>query len=133
MRHASLLVEVNHGGLSIGAKLSRSGAERIGRLQRMPTLDAASAMLAAANVNVELALNGPARNLDLVLLVNMRFLDIAAAVGTLVGQRCFVGLVDLFGRLSMGFGAVVLAGLATWLFGFGLGRPFGEGGSLAFA
>src|SRR5947209_6906266 len=133
MRHAGLFVEVNHGGLSIRTQLSRGSAERIGGLQGMPTLNAASACLAAADVNVELAMNGPTRNLDLVLLVDMRFLDIAAAVGTLVGQRCFVDFVDLFGRFAVSFGAVVLAGLATWLFRLGLGRSFGKGGGLTFA
>jgi hypothetical protein len=38
--------------------------------------------------------------------------------------------VDLLRRQSMRFGAVVLAGLASWLLGVGLGKSFGERGGL---
>src|SRR5262249_61477062 len=46
-----------------------------------------------------------------------------------------VDLVDLFGtgRLAVGLGAVVLAGLAAGLLGLAGGRPLGEGGGLALA
>jgi len=84
MRHAGLLVEFDDGGLGIGSQLGGGGAQGVGRLQGMSALDAALALLAAADVNVELALNGPTRNLDLILLVDMRLLDVAAAVGTLL-------------------------------------------------
>jgi hypothetical protein len=44
-----------------------------------------------------------------------------------------VNLIDLFGagRLAMGLGAVVLAGLASGLLGLAGGLALGEGGSLA--
>src|SRR6266542_2635223 len=99
VRHAGLFVEFDDGGLGIGAELRRGGAECIGRLPRMPALHAASALLAAADVNVELALNRPPRNLDLVLLIDVRLLDVAAAVGALLGQWRLVDLVDLLRRL----------------------------------
>src|SRR5207302_3149503 len=82
MRHAGLLVEFNDGGLGVGSELSGGGPECIGRLQGMSALHPAAAFFAAADVNVELAMNRPTRNLDLILLVDMRFLDVAAAVGT---------------------------------------------------
>ena len=133
MRHAGLLVEFNDGGLSIGAKLGGRGAERIGSLQGMSALHASSALLATADVNVELTMNGPTRNLDLVLLVDVCLVNRAAAIGTSVWQRRFVGFVDLFGRLAMRFDAIVLAWLSARLLRLRLGRPLGEGSSLAFA
>jgi hypothetical protein len=133
MRHAGLLVEFNDGSLSIGSELGIGSPQCIGGLQRMPTLHAALAFLATANVNIELALNGPTWNLDLILLVGVRLRDVAAAVGTSVGQRRLVDLVDPLGRLAMGLGAVVLAGFATGFLRLGLGRPLRERSSLAFA
>jgi hypothetical protein len=52
-----------------------------------------------------------------------------------MGQRRLVDLVDLLGtgRLAVGFGAVVLAGLAAGLLGQVGGLAFGEGGGLALA
>jgi hypothetical protein len=133
MRHAGLLVEFNDRGLGIGAELSCGGAKRVRGLQRMSALHATPALLTAADVNVELAVNGPTRNLDLVLLVDMRLVDVAAAFRTSVRKRCLVGFVDLRGRFAMGLDAVILARLAARLFRLRLGRPLGERSSLAFA
>jgi len=46
-----------------------------------------------------------------------------------------VDLIDLIrgGRLAVGLGAVVLAGLAPRLLGVCFGWPFGEGGGLTLA
>jgi hypothetical protein len=99
----------------------------------MPALHTASALSAATDVNVELALNGPTRNLDLILVVDVRFVDLAAAIGTLLGQRRFVNLVDLLGWIAMRLGAVVLARLTARLFRFGFRWPLAERSSLAFA
>jgi hypothetical protein len=99
----------------------------------MSALHAAAALVTAADVNVELAMNGPPRNLDLVLPIDVRLFDLATALRTSVGQRRLVDLVDLLGRLAVGLGAVVLAGFAARLFRLGLGRPLGERGRLAFA
>jgi hypothetical protein len=98
----------------------------------MSALHPAMATTAGADVNVELAVNRPTRNLDLILLVGVRFLDRPAAVGTGIRQWRFVGFVDLLGRLAVSLGAVVLAGFAAGLFGRRLGRSFGERRSLAF-
>src|SRR5262249_15871137 len=84
---------------------------------------------------VELAVNGLARDLDLVLLGDVGLVEGAAAVGADVGQGRLVHLVDLLGagRLAVGLGAVILAGPATRLLGLVRGRPLGERGGLALA
>jgi hypothetical protein len=65
----------------------------------------------------------------------MNSADGAAAVRADVGQGCLVQLVDLFGagRLAVGLGAVVFAGLAVGLIGLVGGLALGEGGGLALA
>jgi hypothetical protein len=98
----------------------------------MSALHAASALLAAADVNVELAVNRPTRNLDLVLLIDVRLVDVAATSGTLLGQRRLVDLVDLLRRLAVSLGAVIFAGLAAGLLRLWRGRSFGERRGLAF-
>ena len=133
MRHAGLLVEFDDGGLRIGTELGGGGAKGIRRLQGMPALHAMSALFAAADVNVELAVNGPTRNFDLVLLVDMRLFDVAAAVGTLLRQRRLVDFVDPLRRLAVGLGAVVLARFPARLLRLWLGRSLGERSSLSFA
>src|SRR4051812_15223819 len=99
----------------------------------MPALHAAAAFVAAADVNVEPAVNRPTRNFDLILLVDMCLFNITAAIRALLGQRRLVNFVDLLGRLAMGLGAVVFARLATGFLRLGLGRSFGEWSRLAFA
>ena len=130
-----LLVEFDDGGLGVGSELSRRGPKGIGRLQGMAPLNATEALTALPNVDVELPVNGLARDLDLVLLGHLRLVERTAAVGAAVRQRRLVDLVDLLGGrwLAVGFGAVILAGLAAGLLGVRLGRALGEGASLALA
>jgi hypothetical protein len=99
----------------------------------MPPLNAALALTAPADVDVELTVKRLARDLDLELLSDVRFVVGAAAVGAEFGQRCLVDFVDLLGGrwLAVGLGAVVLARLAAGLAGVGLGRALGEGPGLA--
>jgi hypothetical protein len=101
----------------------------------MAPLNAALALTAATDVDVELPVDGLARDLHLVLLGGVGLLERAAAVGAAVRQRCLVDLIDLFGagRLAMGLGSVVPAGLAAGLLGLASGRALGEGGGLALA
>jgi hypothetical protein len=101
----------------------------------MAPLNAAVALPALADVDVELPVDGLARDLDLELLRDAGFVERAAAVGAGVGQGRLVDLIDLLGagRLAMGFGAVVLAGLAAGLLGQVGGLAFGEGGGLTLA
>jgi hypothetical protein len=99
----------------------------------MAALDPAAAMAAPADVDVELPVDGLARNLDLELLGDVGFVERAAATGAVVRQVSLVDLIDLFGagQLAAALGAVVLAGLAAWLPGLGGGLALGEGGGLA--
>ena len=130
-----MLVEFDDGGLGIGSQLSGSSAEGVGRLQRMAALNAATAPATLTDVDVELPMNGLARDLDLELLGDVGLVERAAAVGAAVRQGRLVDLVDLLGagRLAVGRGAVVLAGLAAGLLGLVDGLALGEGGSLALA
>src|SRR5262249_7433872 len=93
----------------------------------------AAALTALADVDVELPVNGLTRDLHLELLGNMGFVERAAAIGADLGQQCLVDLVDLLGvgRLAVGLGAVVLAGLAAGLLGLVGGLALGGGGGLA--
>src|SRR6516162_10490837 len=84
-------------------------------------------------MDVELAMDGAARDLDLVLVGDVGFLDRPAAAGAGPRQRGLVDFVDVGGWLPMGLGAVIGAGLAAGPLRLGLGRPFGEGGRLALA
>src|SRR5262249_37272851 len=86
-------------------------------------------------MDVELAVDGLARDLHLELLGDVALVEGAAAMGGNAGQGCVMDLIDLIGsrRLTMGLRAVVRAGLASWLLGLGCGRALGEGGGLALA
>jgi hypothetical protein len=99
----------------------------------MAALQALVAAAATADMDVELAMDGAAWDLDLVLLRDVGFLDRPAAAGAGLRQRCLVDFVDVGGGLPMGLGAVVRAGLAAGPLRLGLRRPFGEGGRLALA
>jgi hypothetical protein len=135
VRQPALLVEFDDGGLGVRAQLGGGGPEGVGRLQGMTPLNPAAALTALPDVDVELAVDGLARDLDLELLGHARFVERAAAVGAAVGQGRLVDLIDLVGggRLAVGLAAVVLARLATGLLGLARGLTFGEGSGLALA
>src|SRR5262245_42387682 len=97
--------------------------------------DPATALPAPADVDVELPVDGLARDLDLKLLGDVGLVERAATGGAGVRERCLVDLVDLFGgrRLAVGLGAIVLARLAARLAGIRLGLAFGKGTGLTFA
>jgi hypothetical protein len=101
----------------------------------MASLNATVALTALANVDVELAVNGLARDIDLKLLGDVGFVEGAATIGANIGQGCLVDLIDLFGtgRLAVSLGAVVLAGLAAGFLGIWFRNAFGEGSGLALA
>src|SRR5262249_5431164 len=92
-------------------------------------------LTALANVDVKLAVNGLARNLDLELLGDVGFVEGAAAVRAGVGQGRLVDLVDLLGagRLAVALGGVGFDRLAAGFLGLGHGLAVGEGGGLALA
>jgi hypothetical protein len=121
--------------LGLRAYLRGGGSQGIGGLQEMPSLDASAALLAAADMDVELPMNGLAGDFDLELCLHVGFLERAAALGASLRQRGFQRFVDLLGRgrLAMSFLAVACAGLTAGLLGVGLRRSLGEGSRLALA
>ena len=104
-------------------------------MQRVASLNPTLALATPADVDVELPVNGLARDLDLELLGDVSLVEGAAAVGADLGQRRLVDLVDLLGgrRLAVGLGAVILARLPSGLLGVRLGLALGKGPCLALA
>ena len=101
----------------------------------MAPLNPAMALPAPPDMDVELPVNGLARDLDLELLGDMGFVEGSAAVRADLGQGCLVNFVDLFGGrwLAVGLGAIVLARLAAWFARIELGLALGEGSGLTLA
>jgi hypothetical protein len=62
------------------------------------SLETLVAAAAAAAMDVELAMDGAARDLDLVLVRDVGFLDRSATAGASLRQRCLVDFVDVGGR-----------------------------------
>ena len=93
-----------------------------------------AAVSAVAAMDAELAEDRLTRNLGLELLVEMVLHDIAAAIGTALGQGSFVGFIDLAGRRwrAMAMLAVLVALFASWFFRLFLGFTFGERRRLSF-
>jgi hypothetical protein len=77
----ALLVEFHDGRLGVRAQLGAGGPQGIGGLQRVPALQALVAAAAAADMDVELAMDGAARDLHLVLVRDVGLLDRPAAAG----------------------------------------------------
>ena len=84
MREAALLVEFDDGSLCIRSQLSGSGAEGVGRLQGMASLNPPVILLAPPDVDVELPVDRLTRALHLELLGHMRFVERATAIGAAV-------------------------------------------------
>src|SRR5262245_56373366 len=97
MRQAALLVEFDDRGLGVRSQLGSGGAKGIRGLQGMAALDPAAALTALADVDVELPVDGLARDLDLKLLGGVGLVERTTAVGAAVRQRCLVDLIDLVG------------------------------------
>ena len=111
------------------------GSEGVAGLQGMAALDATVTAPALADVDVELPVDRPARDLDLELAGHVGLVERAAAVGAGARQRRLVDLVHLFGLgwLAVCLGAVVGARPSAGLDGVVLGRSLGEGCGLALA
>jgi hypothetical protein len=101
----------------------------------MASLNPTVTLTALADVDVELAVDGLARDLDLELLGNVGLIERAATIGAAVRQRCLVNFVDLFGSrgLAMGLGPIVFPRLAAWLVRIELGLALGKGAGLALS
>jgi hypothetical protein len=101
----------------------------------MAPLNPTMALAALPDMDVELAVDGLARDLDLELLGDMGFVERTAAVGAAVRQGRLVNLIDLVrgGRLAVSLDPVVSAGLAAGLLGLVSGLAPGEGRDLPLA
>src|SRR5262249_40104957 len=102
-------------------------------LHWVPALEALRAAAAAPDMDVELAVDRAARDLDLVLVGDVGLHDRPAAAGAGRRQRRLVDFVDVRGWLPMGLGAVIRAGLAARPLRLGLGWALGEGRGLALS
>jgi hypothetical protein len=85
VRKPALLVEFNDSSLSVGSELRRRSTKGVRRLQGMASLNATLALTTLADMDVELPVNGLARDLDLKLLGDVGFVERAAAVGAELG------------------------------------------------
>src|SRR5438105_1542856 len=92
----------------------------------MAALNAVVALSTAANVHIELAMDRPPRDLHLILLGDMGLIDRAAAIRADFWQRSVESFIDVLGRFSMRFHAVVRSGLASRFLGPLLGCSLGE-------
>jgi hypothetical protein len=121
-------------GLGIGADLTGSRAQRVGRLERVPPLGAPAAPIAVADVDPELTDQRRAGELGVELVGRAGLDEAAAAVRARIGEVGLVALGDWFGwRGSVPVGAVSTAGFAAGRFRVGLRRTFAERGGLSLA
>jgi hypothetical protein len=75
VRQPALLIEFDDGGLGIRSQLGCGRAEGVGGLQGMAPLNASAALTALTDMDVELSVNGLARDLDLELLRDVGFVE----------------------------------------------------------
>src|SRR5262249_26956352 len=121
VRQAISLVQRNHSGLGIGAKLTGGCPQGVGGLQRVAALEPTAAAGATAEVDVELADMGPTWDFRLILLADLRFLDGSAAVRASSGQGSLQNLIDLLGRGTQAVAIATVGGtpLPAWRLGPG--------------
>lgn len=126
MGQAGAFVENDDNGLEVGAKLGGGSAEDVGGLQGTPGLDAPTALPALAGVDVELAVRGPARHLDLVLAGDVGFFHLAAAAEAGGRQGGVVDLVDVVRRRGVTVGPWVSPALRPGVRGCSCGALGGN-------
>jgi hypothetical protein len=134
-RHADVLAEIGRQGLGARAQMDASGADSVGGLQRVTSLYAPTALLAATHLDEEQSDARPElRDVLFVSYCLTRRFDIAAAaVGAARADRCLVLLVDVVGNRPARLHAVVPARLAPRTLGVGLRGTLREGGGLSLA
>ncbi len=112
--HTELLVQDRRGRHRARADLGGGRAERIGRLQGMPALDAAPTPLTLPDVDAKRAHGRPyRREIFVVLHRQPRFNHPTGTAGTHGRQRRFVGLIDVSGDGAVGRPPIRRAWLAT--------------------
>ena len=98
-RHADVLVQQHHEGHGAGSEVHIGGPHRVGRLQRMPALDAAATGDTTADVHVEAPDGRPHHGqIFLILRGDAGALDRAATVRTRLGERRVVGHIHAGGN-----------------------------------
>ena len=134
MGQSSLFVEGGDGGLAVGSELTGGGTQGVGGLQGVPPLNALAALLAVADVDVELAPPRLAGDFCLILVGHGCLDEAAAAAGTSGWQSGFQSFVDLVVGWwrPVAVSAVGVAAFASGCLGVGLGRPFAERSGLSF-
>ena len=94
-RYADVLVQEHNQGHGTGPEVHIGGPQRVGRLQRMPALDAAATGDAPADVHVEAPDDRPPDGqIFLILRGDAGALDRAATVRAGGGKRGLVSLID---------------------------------------
>src|SRR5437016_770999 len=95
-RHAERRVQRRREGQHLWSQLHGGGADRVRGLPRMPPLDAAPALRALSDLDLERAHGRPDdRHVDLELFDRMRRLDLCGTVGTRRRQRHDDSFVNL--------------------------------------
>jgi hypothetical protein len=85
VRQSRLLVQLDDRGLSVRPQLRRSSPQSVRGLQRLAALDSATALLTTADVDIELPVDRLSWDFDLILLIDMGWLDRTPAVGASIG------------------------------------------------
>lgn len=110
---AALFVEDHRQGDGLWPELHGRGAQRIRRLQRMPSLDPAATPRAVAHRDPKLVDDGALHGqIFLVLRDDAAVTDGPTAVRAVCGQRCLMGDIDASRRWTMGLAPVGGARLA---------------------
>lgn len=136
VRESTVFIEIGDGGLGVGSDLAGGGARGITGLQAMPATHRFAAIFAAALVNDDFAANGLDGDFGLELFRDVLvFGDVAATIGTAIGQRGVEDLVDLcrLGWEPMPMFTMAGAGFSAIGFRIFLGCSFGKGGGLSLA
>lgn len=85
VRQARLLVQIDNHRLRVRSQLRRRGPQGVRGLQRMTALNSALALLTTANVDVDPAVDRLPWDLELILPIDVGFIDGASAVGAGIG------------------------------------------------
>jgi hypothetical protein len=134
VREAELFIEQDDQRYRVRAQMRTRGTERVGRLQRMPPLDATLAVATPADVDPKQAhLRTDDRYFLLDLIRDARLAQRTTARRTLLRQRHVNRFVDLARRRSVAMPTVAPTGAAARLLWVWRGRAFRERRGLPLA
>ena len=130
-RHADVFVQEHNEGDGAGPQVHVGGPQCVGRLQRMPALDATATRDTAADRHVEAPDDRPDhREVFLILRRDACPLHRASTAGTRLRQRCLVGHVDVGGNRASGAAPIPATGVSPPWPPATLRPIFGERGRL---